>query len=111
MALDDDYELPRQPSPPKRKPPPRALASATAAKKPALSSMAKSSSAAVSSSATPKKPAAKLPPSAPEEPVRYRFSPEDAEERITAYVPENIMAEIADSQWKIRLAGMYSRSS
>ncbi|KAM3584347.1 hypothetical protein VKS41_003168 [Umbelopsis sp. WA50703] len=108
MALDDDYELPRQPSPPKRKPPPRALASATAAKKPALSSMAKSSSAAVSSSATPKKPAAKLPPSAPEEPVRYRFSPEDAEERITAYVPENIMAEIADSQWKIRLAAMES---
>lgn len=107
MALDDDYELPRQPSPPKRKPPPRALASATAAKKPALSSASKTSTAA-SSAAGPKKPAAKLPPSAPEEPVRYRFSPEDAEERITEYVPENIMAEIADSQWKIRLAGMYS---
>lgn len=105
MALDDDYEMPRQPSPPKRKPPPRAIASASAPKKPALSSMSKPTAAPPASSAAGPKKAAKLPPSAPAEPVRYKFSPEDAEERFTEYVPADIATQITDSQWKIRLAG------
>ena len=104
MAVDDDYELPRQPSPPKRKPPPRAIAGASAPKKPALSSMSKTAAPSAAASTGPKK-AAKLPASAPEEPVRYKFSPEDAEERIVEYVPEDILSQISDSQWKIRLAG------
>jgi cytoskeleton-associated protein 5 len=104
MAVDDDYELPRQPSPPKRKPPARGIAGASAAKKPALSSMSKPSAPSAGASAGPKK-AAKLPASAPEEPVRYKFSPEDADERISEYVPEEILSQISDSQWKIRLAG------
>ncbi|GAB5588997.1 hypothetical protein Unana1_03897 [Umbelopsis nana] len=68
--------------------------------------MSKPSAAAPPSSASGPKKSAKLPPSAPEEPVRYKFSPEDAEERITEYVPADIISQITDSQWKIRLAAM-----
>ncbi|KAI8994916.1 armadillo-type protein [Pilobolus umbonatus] len=88
---------------PKRKPPPRL--SGPGAKKPALSS----SKPKTASTAAPPKKSAKLPPpsSGPEE-IKYRFSQEDAEARATEFIPENLLTELQQSQWKARLGAMES---
>ncbi|RUO96555.1 hypothetical protein BC936DRAFT_141846 [Jimgerdemannia flammicorona] len=89
---------PPEPAPTKRKPPAKAAAAsagAPAAKKP----VAKATSAAPPPA---KKGGAK---SAPEEPLRYKFTPEDAEERAPDHIPAAILAQLADSAWKTRLAG------
>lgn len=93
-------------TPPKRKPPARL----GAAKKPALSSSKPkpaSTPAASSGGGAPKK-AAKLPPSSGPEEVKYKYSSEDAEARVTDYIPEQIWEDIGQSQWKVRLAAMES---
>lgn len=107
MAIDDDSAPPPTMSPPKRKPPARLAGSS--AKKPTLSSSKpkSASSTAASASAGPKK-AAKLPPSSGPEEVRYKFTQEDAEARATEFIPEQIWNDVAQSQWKVRLAAMES---
>ncbi|KAN0064473.1 hypothetical protein ACQY0O_002099 [Thecaphora frezii] len=40
------------------------------------------------------------------EPVKYRFSSEDAEARAAELIPENIAAQLASGVWKERLTGM-----
>lgn len=108
MAIDDDSAPPPPTmSPPKRKPPARLAGSS--AKKPTLSSSKpkSASSTAASASAGPKK-AAKLPPSSGPEEVRYKFTQEDAEARATEFIPEQIWNDVAQSQWKVRLAAMES---
>lgn len=95
-------------SPPKRKP--VAKLAGGSAKKPTLSSSRPKPAAAAGSSAAggaPKKAAKLPPPSGPEE-VRYKFSAEDAEARVTEVIPENIWNDFAQSQWKVRLAAMDS---
>ncbi|KAG0164625.1 Microtubule-associated protein, microtubule dynamics during spindle orientation [Apophysomyces sp. BC1034] len=99
----DDVPAATAITPPKRKPPARAVGGS--AKKPALSSS--KPKAPAPSSAAPKK-AAKLPPLSGPEEVKYRFTPEDAEARVNEYIPEQIWNDIAQSQWKIRLAAMES---
>lgn len=42
------------------------------------------------------------------EPVKFRFSPEEAENRASDAVPCEIAVQLADSNWKERLAGMQS---
>ncbi|KAF7730601.1 Microtubule-associated protein, microtubule dynamics during spindle orientation [Apophysomyces ossiformis] len=90
-------------APPKRKPPARLAGGNT--KKPALSS-SKPKAAAPAGGTTKK--AAKLPPSSGPEEVKYRYTPEDAEARVNDYIPEGIWNDIAQSQWKVRLAAMES---
>lgn len=94
-------------SPPKRKPVAK-LAGANA-KKPTLSSSRPKPTAAAAAAgggaAAPKKAAKLPPPSGPEE-VRYKFSAEDAEARVTEVIPENVWNDFAQSQWKVRLAAM-----
>lgn len=59
--------------------------------------------------AGPSKPAAKgaakALASSPSEPVKYRFTPEDAAARAADLVPANFHTALADGAWKVRLEG------
>ncbi|ORX54518.1 ARM repeat-containing protein [Hesseltinella vesiculosa] len=111
MVVDDEDDTP-PPLPPKTMPapkrkPPTKLAGGTLSKKPTLS--AKKPATA---SAGPAKKAAKLPPSTGQpETVSYKFSPDDVDARATEAIPDQIWQEIAQSQWKVRLAAMESLHS
>ncbi|KAI8099122.1 armadillo-type protein [Halteromyces radiatus] len=106
MAVDSEPMMAAtEMTPPKRKPPARLLGGNT--KKPTLSSSKPKPATTSATSGTPKK-AAKLPPSSGPEEVKYRYSPEDAEARVSDYIPEQIWDEIGQSQWKVRLAAMES---
>ncbi|KAI9315486.1 armadillo-type protein [Dichotomocladium elegans] len=111
MAVDDNdgFEAATAITPPKRKPPAR-LAGGNS-KKPTLSSSkpkpTPATATAAAASSGPKK-AAKLPPSSGPEEVRYKFTQEDAEARATEFIPEQIWTDVAQSQWKVRLAAMES---
>ena len=106
MAIDDDSAPPPPTmSPPKRKPPARLAGSS--AKKPTLSSSKPKAASSAAAASGPKK-AAKLPPSSGPEEVRYKFTQEDAEARATEFIPEQVWNDVAQSQWKVRLAAMES---
>lgn len=47
---------------------------------------------------------AALPAPSAGEPVKYKFSPEDAEAQAAELIPAEIQAGLADGQWKERLA-------
>ncbi|RUS19776.1 armadillo-type protein [Endogone sp. FLAS-F59071] len=83
---------PTEPAAPKRKAPTKPPASAAPA-----------AAAAPKKSAPP--PSSKKKPS-PDEPLRYKFTPEDAEERAPEHIPADILTQLADSAWKTRLAGI-----
>lgn len=102
--MDEDPAPPAM-SPPKRKPPAR-LAGSSAAKKPTLAS-ARPKTSAAPAAAAPKK-AAKLPPSSGPEEVKYKFAQEDAEARASEFISEQILNDVAQSAWKVRLAAMES---
>ncbi|KAK4696398.1 cytoskeleton-associated protein 5, partial [Phenoliferia sp. Uapishka_3] len=60
-------------------------------------------------SASPAAANGKAPPSsksAPSEPLKYRFSQEDAEAQAESLLPPEIVKEVADGNWKIRLAAV-----
>jgi cytoskeleton-associated protein 5 len=46
---------------------------------------------------------ASLPAPTASEPVKYKFSPEEAEAQATELIPADIQAGLADGQWKERL--------
>ena len=63
----------------------------------------------ISKPSAPAKPSAKsggsvtLPPPSAGEPVKFKFSPEDAEAQAAELIPADIQAGLADGQWKERL--------
>ncbi|KAG0237016.1 Microtubule-associated protein, microtubule dynamics during spindle orientation [Actinomortierella wolfii] len=106
-----------QMEPPKRKPP--VLSSARKAPGTAAASAAKPAApAAAPAAAAAKKPtpaaaaAAKATPAAAaskakdNEPLRYKFSAEEAPERAAEFLGSDLIAEFADSAWKVRLAAV-----
>ncbi|KAI5480254.1 microtubule associated protein [Pseudohyphozyma bogoriensis] len=50
------------------------------------------------------------PPSKPAEPLKYRFSQEDAEAKAEEALPEGVVKELGDSNWKVRLGAIESLS-
>lgn len=64
----------------------------------------------ISKPSAPAKPQAKsggsvpLPAPSAGEPVKFKFSPEDAEAQAAELIPPDIQAGLADGQWKERLA-------
>ncbi|KAL1917720.1 uncharacterized protein VTP21DRAFT_3554 [Calcarisporiella thermophila] len=60
--------------------------------------------------AAPTAAAKKPPPGKPkdDEPLRFKFSPESAEERATEYFPADAWEDLSQSVWKARLAAMES---
>lgn len=95
------FARPAQPKPPSPSKMSLALPSATPAKKPV---------APPAAAAGPSKPAvaAKAGPSkqlaiSPSEPVRYRFTPEDAAAQAEQTIPSSYHTRLADPAWKIRL--------
>jgi hypothetical protein len=46
---------------------------------------------------------ASLPAPSAGEPVKYKFSPEDAEAQAAELIPADVQAGLADGQWKERL--------
>lgn len=79
--------------------------------KPALSSakkpVAKATPAASSASAVKKvAPVAGGSKPKEEEPLRYRFSSESAEEQAAEFLTPELIAEFGDSSWKVRLEAM-----
>jgi cytoskeleton-associated protein 5 len=54
--------------------------------------------------ATTGKPSSKGLAASPNEPVRYKYSQEDAEAKAADFVPKEIQTGLADAQWKERLA-------
>ena len=78
-----------------RKPP--VLSSATAPKKPVVA--AAPVVAASSSKAAQHKPA-------PNEPLKYRYTQEDAEAQAEAALPAEMYADLGNANWKLRLAAL-----
>lgn len=84
-----------------------------------LSVQAKKPPVASTSAPPAKKPAApaaagKAPPpskAAPSEPLKYRFSQEDAEARAEELLPPAVFAELGDANWKVRLAAIEALSA
>ncbi|KAL8281038.1 hypothetical protein RQP46_006717 [Phenoliferia psychrophenolica] len=91
------------PPPPKASAPPARLM----AKKPPAAST--SAPPAAAKKPPPAAPSGKAPPpskSAPSEPLKYKFSQEDAESRAEELLPAAIVAELGDANWKVRLAAI-----
>ncbi|BEJ15612.1 hypothetical protein CspHIS471_0502170 [Cutaneotrichosporon sp. HIS471] len=61
--------------------------------------------AAVGPSKPAAKGAAKALASSPSEPIKYRYTPEDAAARAADLVPANFHTALADGAWKVRLEG------
>lgn len=112
-------EEPTPPSKPAKGPPARLLVSGTTKrpeirglhcrqkKPPPAAAAPVPKKVAPAASAAAGKPAAKgsqAPAAA--EPIKYKFSSEDAEIRAAELVPAQIAADLADANWKIRLAAM-----
>ncbi|CAO3595984.1 unnamed protein product [Absidia cylindrospora] len=108
MVIDGEPALPiSRPSAPKRKPT-STLLDTRSNKKSALSTSKPKSSTAPKANAEPPKNVIKLPPSSGPEEVKFKYSPEDAEARVTDHIPTQIWEDIGSSQWKVRLAAMES---
>ncbi|ORZ13461.1 armadillo-type protein [Absidia repens] len=108
MVIDDESPLPiSRPSAPKRKPT-STLLDTRSNKKPVLSTTKPKSSTTAKVNAEPPKNAVKLPPASGPEEVKFKYSPEDAEARVTDYIPSQIWEDVGSSQWKVRLAAMES---
>ncbi|CAG8761322.1 13014_t:CDS:2, partial [Acaulospora colombiana] len=102
-----------KPAPPPKLP--AKLAAKLGAKKPPAAAGGEGSSSAGPSAASapaPKKPvvaapakaSAKVAPPVATDTFKFRFTPEDAEERINELIPANIRTDLGDANWKTRLA-------
>lgn len=57
------------------------------------------------------KPAAKAAPPVATDTFKFRFTPEDAEERIADLIPAQIRTDLGDANWKNRLAALDEMTS
>ena len=78
---------------PPKKPAPGAAPPAAAAKKPAAAAPAKAGAKSAA-------------PAPANDTFKFRFNPEDAEERIAELIPENIRTDFGDANWKLRLSAL-----
>ncbi|KAG0267963.1 Microtubule-associated protein, microtubule dynamics during spindle orientation [Actinomortierella ambigua] len=99
--------------PPKRKAPalssakkPAAAAASAAGKPAAAAATKKPVAAAAAVKAAPAAAAAAASKAKDNEPLRYKFSSEDAAERAAEFLGSDLIAEFGDSAWKVRLAAM-----
>ncbi|KAJ1308957.1 hypothetical protein OPQ81_004640 [Rhizoctonia solani] len=104
-------------APPKAKPPARFLKKGpAAAEKPETEKPAKPAAAAPSKKLPPAVAAAsakstKAGPPPATDTFKYKFSPEDADALSADLVPAQIQTDLADAQWKVRLAALEEMST
>lgn len=101
-AAPDLGESSLPPSPVKAAPTPKV---ARPAAKPAPKAAAPPPPPAAGPSKPAAKGGAKTLASSPTDPIKYRYTPEDAAARAAELIPENYHTALADGAWKVRLEG------
>ncbi|KAG8714739.1 Microtubule-associated protein, microtubule dynamics during spindle orientation [Ceratobasidium sp. 423] len=99
-------------APPKAKVPARFLKKGPgAAEKPAAPAAAAPSKKLPPAVAAASAKSAKAPPPAATDTFKYKFTPEDADALSADLVPTQIQTDLADAQWKVRLAALEEMST
>lgn len=83
----------------------------SAAEKPAAAAPAAAAPKKLPPVAAPSGKAAKSAPPAATDTFKYKFNPEDADALVADMVPAQMQTDLADAQWKVRLAALDEAST